>query len=358
MTKEPWRSASLPMADQPLPRLSLGQAKEVSASPCTTCSGAPCCTYLPLHRFRIEDIHQLDHALYVLNFDRIELGLHASGDWDVYYRAPCRFLDGERYLCRLHDTPAQPRVCRDFDPYGCWYRTHLANPSDDLLRIDRRRMEAIAARIELDDDRHIVAVPDWETLQRELPALEPMPAPTASVERDPVHDPVYERWRAEVLSPSPPATRPRRTYAQVRDPCTGCDAPCCKTLLFPHPVSTTAADLDYLRFCLGFPGLELGVSDGAWSLVVKTTCRHLADNRCSIFGRPERPMLCTYFDASHCAYRTQFGTPRPEGFVHLRLEELDALTSAVALDDTGRIVELPSAEQLRARIERGWLLAQ
>src|SRR5262245_49577712 len=133
MTKEPWRSVSLPMADRPLPRLSLGQAKEASTSPCTTCSGAPCCTYLPLHRFRIEDNNKSDHARYVLNFDRIELGLHASGDWDVYYRGPCRFLDGDRYLCRLIDTPAQPRVCRDFDPYGCWYRTHLAYPSDDLL---------------------------------------------------------------------------------------------------------------------------------------------------------------------------------------------------------------------------------
>ena len=38
-----------------------------------------------------------------------------------------------------------------------------------------------------------MAVPDWETLQRELPALEPMSAPAASVE----HEPVYDRWRAE-----------------------------------------------------------------------------------------------------------------------------------------------------------------
>src|SRR5262245_58129303 len=148
MAKEPWRSISLPLADRPPQRLSLDQAKE---SPCATCSGAPCCTYLPLHHFRIDNISQLDHAMYVLNFDRIELGLTASGDWGVYYRYPCRFLDRERYLCRLHDTPEQPRICVHYNPYSCWYKKHLAYPSDDFLRIDRRRMAFIASRVQFDE---------------------------------------------------------------------------------------------------------------------------------------------------------------------------------------------------------------
>jgi hypothetical protein len=52
MVKEPRRSITLPLADQPPRRLSLDQATE---STCARCSGAPCCTYLPLHHFRIDN---------------------------------------------------------------------------------------------------------------------------------------------------------------------------------------------------------------------------------------------------------------------------------------------------------------
>lgn len=352
MAKEPWRSISLPLADRPPARLSLDQAKE---SPCATCSGAPCCTYLPLHHFRIDNIGQLDHAMYVLNFDRIELGLNASGDWGVYYRYPCRFLDRERYLCKLHDTPEQPRICVHYDPYGCWYKKHVARPSDEFLRIDRHRLAFIASHIEFDEHRNIVAVPDWETLCRELPKIEPEPA------REPDdqigHDPVYDRWRTELLSPPPPTPPRHWSYARVQDPCSDCHAPCCKTLVFPHGVPATASNLDYLRFCLGFPGIEVGISDRTWSIVVKTTCRHLDGNRCSVYGCPERPMLCKYFDAMHCTYRTQFGVPRPDGFVRLRLDQFEAMASCLTFDANGQIVEMPSADQIRAEIEGRWRAA-
>jgi Fe-S-cluster containining protein len=306
---------------------------------------------LPLHHFRIDNIGQLDHAMYVLNFDRIELGLTASGDWGIYYRYPCRFLDRERHLCRLHDTLEQPRICVHYDPYACWYKKHVAYPSEEFLRIDRPRMAFIASRIEFDDDRNIVAVPDWETLCRELPKIEP----ESAFEPDDVvgHDPIYDQWRNEAVSLPPAPPRPR-SYAQVQDPCSGCSAACCKTLVFPHGMPATASSLDYLRFCLGFPGVEVGVSDRTWSLVVKTTCRHLEDNRCSIYGRPERPMLCKYFDAMHCTYRTEFGVPRPVGFMRLRLDDFDVMTSCFTFDGDGRIIEMPSTEQIRAKIEDRW----
>src|SRR5262245_9257075 len=82
------------------------------------------------------------------------------------------------------------------------------------------------------------------------------------------------------------------------------------------------------RFATVFwlPGVELGVTDAVWSLIVRTTCRHLKQDRCTIFGRPERPLVCKYYDAWKCTYRVHFGLPRPPGFVRVRLEEFGWLT--------------------------------
>src|SRR5262249_42050209 len=106
-----------------------------------------------------------------------------------------------------------------------------------------------------------------------------------------------------------------------------------------------------LRYMLGFPGIELGIADGAWSIVIKTRCRHLKDRRCSLYGAPERPALCVAYDATTCTYREQFGTPRPTGFVRVRLEEFETLAQSFGFDEGGRIVEGMRADKLRRFIE-------
>ena len=325
--------------------------REAKASPCLTCPTSPCCSYLPLHKFRITSLFELDHAVYLLGFDRIELGLASSGEWSAHYRHPCRFLSREDRGCTVHGTDAQPHICRRYNPYQCWYRRALADGSDDeFLRIDRRRMDVILERIVFGQDRQILEVPAWDTLTEafsELPIEDDgVMLAAATSEESPLPTP------AGAATESPTTAAPAFAFgdAALREPCTGCSAPCCGTLVFPQGVPTIASNLDYFRFSLGFPGVELGISDNSWTLVVRTNCRHLQDHRCAIYGTTERPLICSYYDEWTCTYRWQYGQSHPPGFVRVGLEAFDALVSTIQFDASGAVLGLPPVEVLAAHV--------
>ena len=114
--------------------LKFAQARQVY--PCDGCS-APCCSYLPLHTFNVSHMRELDHALYLLNFPRIELGINATGGWGVYYRYPCRFLDRDSALCTIYQSELRPSICTHYNPYSCWYKQALIpNVHESFVRID------------------------------------------------------------------------------------------------------------------------------------------------------------------------------------------------------------------------------
>lgn len=330
--------------------------REAQASPCMSCESSPCCTHVPLHTFQVRTLRDLDHAIYLLNFERIVLGLAPNGDWSVYYKYPCRFLDRsepKHYRCTIHGSAQQPQICINYSPYSCWYRPAL-NPGvgDGFLTIDRRRLEAILDKVGFDDQRNVIDTPDWPALMAmcaEIPLL-----PDA-FDAEPAGEPVFDGWLAAAATGLVEPPRRKKGYADFSDACSGCEAWCCKTLVFPHARPSGRKGLDYLQFVLGFPGLEVGVSDGGWSIIVRTRCRHLtADNRCGVYGQPERPGLCRYFDATGCSYVAQFGQVRPERFMRIRLEQFFWMVDALAFDADGGLVELPPTERLREIVEERW----
>jgi Fe-S-cluster containining protein len=284
---------------------------------------------------------ELDHAVYLLNFPHIVLGLTSSGEWGVYYRMPCRYLDLEEGLCTVHGTDDQPSICQHYNPYQCWYRRVLTvDTHDDFVLVDRRRLGWMLDRVAFDEERRIVEVPHWDEIVEAfalLPVAEDDPERSATN----VHD---TAWRAVLLSDTPPSQEPPLPDA---NPCGGCSAWCCTTLVFPTGTPTTASQIDYLRFALGFPGVELGVADGGWALVVRATCRHLEGGRCGVYGTDERPLLCSYYDAMKCTYRGQFGDPRPSDFVRVQLEHMGVLAGLFAFDQEGRAGALPTADLIR-----------
>lgn len=352
----PWNSIGESVVEAEERRLPF---QEALASPCATCQTSPCCTHLPLHSFRITNLIELDHALYVLNFDRIELGLAANGEWSIYYVYPCRYLDLDHFTCTVHEQPAQPRICGHYNPYHCWYkRVFTKSVSDEFLQIDLNRMEYIVSKIVFDEDRNIVEVPNWEILVQELAQIPPEPFSKNGV--TPASDllavPVLAEWQ-ELAVQHPngePVKTEGKSYDALQDPCTGCQAYCCKTLTFPQSQPGNASNLDYYQFCLGFPGIELGITDDSWSLVVRTTCRHLVDNRCSIFNEPKRPLICRYYDAWKCNYIVNFGQTRPPGYVRVNLEQFDALLEGFQFDNNGQVTQIPSTEWIRHNVEEKW----
>jgi len=323
-------------------------------SPCATCQTSPCCSHLPLHTFAVTNLIELDHARYLLNFDRIQLGLSASGDWSVYYVYPCRFLHRDNLSCTVHATPEQPRICAQYNPYNCWYkRTLTKTVSDEFLQIDRPRFEYILSQVQFDELRNVTSVPDWATMVEAMRDMTATPPPATT--DPPASDPPFEAWREAVLTGIEPRDPVEpMDYGALADPCTGCAAYCCETLVFPQAMPVNISSLDYYRFALGFPGVELGLAEDSWSLVVKTRCRHLEGTRCAIFGAPDRPLICRYFDAWKCTYRINFGLPRPAGFLRLRLEQWQSLTECFRFDQYGKIVEFPALADVRAHAEARW----
>ncbi len=328
---------------------------EAAQNPCSTCQDAPCCTYLPLGTIAMATLADLDHAVHLLDFPGIELGLTADGSWSTYWTVSCRHLVGGR--CQLHGTPEKPHICVQYNPYACWYRPALGDGGGtDYLRIDRERMQRVLPLVEFDEQRHIVAVPTWDELVdafADLPvaALADRPAPTPATGEH------VEVWQAIALGHRPAAARPLEVAdaALTRaDPCDGCGASCCTTLMFPVAAPQTAGALDHLRFTLGFPGTEVVVADGAWAIAVHSQCRHLEGNRCSLYGRPERPIACQYFDAWTCSFKAVFETDRPAYAARVRLEEFPALVSTYTFDELGVSSVIPSSDDVRAAIEATW----
>lgn len=349
-TATPWNSIaeSVPAERGALP-ITMSEARE---SPCATCSTAPCCTHLPLTTFQVTNLVELDHAAYLLNFDRIELGISANGEWSVYYTQPCRFLDRGTFGCTVHNTPQQPQICVHYNPYNCWYkRAFNTADSTEFVRLDQERFALLAAEIAFDEDRRIVSVPAWEEIVAMMAGhedrpKEPVPEPSTT-------DPMIERWLAGVTQPETAAAPPpeQRSFDDFRDACAGCDAYCCTTLVFPQSVPTHVSNFDYFRFVLGFPGVELVIGEQSWSVAVRTTCRYLDRGRCSIYGQPERPLLCKYYDATKCDYKPQFGVPRPDHVMRVRLEQYETLLAGLGFAEDGTLSGLPPFEALRASIE-------
>jgi Fe-S-cluster containining protein len=320
--------------------------------PCDSCS-APCCSYLPLHTFTISNIRELDHALYLLNFPRIELGLSATGEWGVYYRYPCRFLDRSEGACLIYGDESRPSICVHYSPYSCWYkRVVLPNVHETFLRIDKTRMDALVEQLTFDEDHNLVGIPDWATMHA---MFEKLPV-SETLDEEFVEDLFFEQWLYTAAYGTPKRANIELThsYTSLHNPCTDCGAHCCNYLIFPQPAPTTRVRLDYLQFVLGFPGIEVGVSDGDWVVIVQTRCQHLSDNCCSLFGKPERPQICTFYDAHGCQYIAQFGVPRPDDFMRIKLEQFYWLVEPMKFDRFGNVTYMPTTEELRRHVEVKW----
>jgi hypothetical protein len=375
----PWRSIREGTSALSTKSLSFAEANE---SPCSTCSTAPCCTHLPVHSFRVSTLADLSYAGYLLNFDRIRLGLKPSGEWSVYYAQPCRFLDLTTFGCTIHNTPQQPQVCVQYNPYACWYKGALvAEVNEHFVLVDRARLSFLQERVTFDELRNIVSFPEWNDILEAFKGLSDEPG--SVIEQTP-HDLVFEEWRQIVAeengieaSPMPVSeamianqsvsvklSPPRksgesedsnRTYESLGDPCTGCSAPCCDTLTFSHGLPATISTLDFFKFCLGFEGVELFITSESWWIAIKSRCRHFtSDGRCGVYGSPERPLQCKYADAWKCTTRVEFGQPRPVGGLRVRLEHYSALTECVAFDDVGLVTEIADTSLMRRHIENRW----
>lgn len=322
--------------------------RQALQSPCLTCTDSPCCKTLLLGTVELRTLLEVDHALYLLNFEGIYLTLGSTRDRAlVYLYQPCGHLDTGSGLCTVHSTPAQPSVCVSYKSHTCDYRWVFGEIDDPTAPVlDHARMSWLAERMVFDQERAVEDVPSMEEIAAafaDMP-LNRTPAPV------PPNDALSREWQAVTLSERRSA-RAESRYSfddpAVTDPCTGCAAWCCHTLRFPRDIPLDSSQLDFLRYMLGFPSVELSISEDRWSLLVHTTCRHLSGGRCALFGRPERPLECSAFDELQCSYRVEYGAPADEAPVRISLAEFPVLAQLIVFDQHGRVRGLPAADVVR-----------
>lgn len=329
--------------------------QKASESPCNTCSEAPCCHLLQLQQLSVNKLTDLDLIAYYLNFENITAALTKDGNWTIYYRYPCTYLNQEDYSCTIHNTPQQPNICIHYNPYNCFYKTaHLAKTQTGgaVIWMNRARMQHLMDLMLYDESRQLVQLPEDVDVFAELEAIPYQDPELVEVSEDPVRT----AWKKQIQAGEVPVPQPvNRTFEEIQNPCKGCAAHCCTNLLFVQGLPVNFSNLDYYKYCLGFPGVELGISDTQWTLIVKTKCRHLdADNQCGIYGQPERPLVCKYYDAGSCTYKVGFGQERPQGYMRVGYEEYNWLLETYRFDDAGNITVGWNTETLRQHIEELW----
>jgi hypothetical protein len=338
-----------------LPATGILSYREAIQSPCLSCKSSPCCTHLMLLKFQLEDLGDVDYLVYLAGFEGMLLGVDPSGLARVYLCQACAHLDQESGLCNVHATPAQPNICVHYNAHSCQYRHGMTvdlNPRQPLM--DARRTRWYVEHIGFDDDRKVARLPDWEEVISAFSRL-PLERDTAPV---PTEDAARGEWKRIALTAKPDAQRIVAEEYQdhvfgdpeVADPCSSCEAWCCKVLIFSRDTPENAQEFDFFRYCIGFPSVEVGVSDDGWAVIVRTTCRHLQDDSCSLYGKQERPLRCGYYDALKCVYRRHFGQPAPDDLVRVTRQDFPVLEASVIFDDSGQVRRVPTVELLRARI--------
>ena len=331
-----------------VPGLSWAEARQ---SPCMSCPQSYCCTHVPIHQFEVRKVVHVDLAGYLLNFEGVVLGLDDDYRVTVYLNQPCRHLDTDSGLCRVHGTDLQPGVCSHYPAHDCQARRRMADGNDpEEVLLDRARFDWLAAQLYFDDFRHLVAGPEWPATVEGLSAI-PLgrhPAP------NPPPDPALTEWQEVVLGRKAPTERGRAVSYRdpaVQNPCSVCAAYCCQVLVFNQVVPTTVADLDRIRYLLGFPSIELAVAEGDWSILVHTRCRHLDGARCGVYGQPERPLKCSAIPEIGCEYRPMLSDYDPDRQIRFTADTFPVLQNALAYGADGTVLAIPPIPMINRLVQ-------
>ena len=310
--------------------------KQASESPCFSCH-APCCKHLQVHYFTTTTYAELDQVNFFLNFENLAITLGTDGLWKVYYLQPCRFLDQENYGCTIHGQIEQTNVCTYYSPYDCFYKLKLTadgEPAKDLVWINRNRFEKLTSFLTFDDQRNIT---NWENYEEIFKLLKTIP----------YQKPAITTVKINNTKIAPLAGGGEKSFSELKSPCESCSAYCCEHLVFPIATPRQYADLDYIKYSLLFPGIQIGITNQQWTLIVKTKCKHLTDDKkCGLFGDVSRPIQCKYYDEGKCSYRKELGSTRPQGYLKADYNLFKIILNVYQFNESGTISFSPDTESL------------
>jgi hypothetical protein len=303
---------------------------------------------------------ELDFIQYALGFDGIEAGIHSQGQWVLNLRRKCRHLL-PNFRCELHGTPEKPLVCRSYDEHKCLYRSaFLGDTKAEYLRLDIRRFRALRSLVRFDSEGRVASVPDRDTLfsailqadaEADITPAWPPPEPPRKRLLGNV------RWNAAAGYPEarlPEGTDSLSTWQEAAEsPCQRCATPCCQVIIFEFGNPTTLSSVDFMEYMLGFEGVELALTPSGWKTLVNSTCRYFDGELllCKLFGQPERPLICSSYDAYKCAYRSWLMEPQRTPFIRVDHDAFQIVRRHLPLNAQGEVITGLSVDQLRTILD-------
>ncbi|MBN2658167.1 MAG: hypothetical protein JXR86_13995 [Spirochaetales bacterium] len=297
-----------------------------SDSPCSRCSGSPCCSNLPLAPLRLSSRKDFVDLLLLSTYGDIFPGLKPSGEWTVYLKRACGFLQSDEGKCAIHGGQDQSMICKSYDSHNCWY-IDAFNPHRYTTMIPF----STSMLIQLEKDYQLIKhrfdrEPDWDELCRD--AFE------------------YRRHTIELPSePFSPLAESRLPFKKSRGD---------EYLFFqPYEKPSDIKHFELMSFRLGFPGVYLAVSDTSWAYLVKAkqNTAYLNLVRDEYFPGLAHKDSSFSFDSYRETYTPHSGIG--DQWVILRKKDLPLLKSLTEFGPSGQLRRLPAVSALVKALETG-----
>jgi len=152
-------------------------------------------------------------------------------------------------------------------------------------------------------------------------------------------------------------TKKLSTFEEFNEnyPCEECSAPCCRYLIIPHKSPSTWMDLDFIRYMLNFPDINVTVSKaGEWGILIHQDCLNFdeKDQKCKVHNTSTQPKTCSYFNPYQCNYRLNLDAKEPNSIYILDREKFMHWVKYVKFSENGVIVDGPSFEKSKEILKK------
>jgi hypothetical protein len=131
-------------------------------------------------------------------------------------------------------------------------------------------------------------------------------------------------------------------------PCEVCSAPCCRYLLIPHKAPTNWMEIDFIRYVLNFPKINVTVTKkGGWGILIEQDCIHFdpKNQNCRVHNTSTQPKTCVYFNPYQCNYRLNIESKNPNVLYTLSRDSFEYWVQFIKFNEDGSIFEAPSFEK-------------
>jgi Fe-S-cluster containining protein len=247
------------------------------------------------------------------------LVLKQSGEWTIYLQRDCNFLDKTTGKCSIHGAPVQSMICKSYDAHRCWYVNAFSTEEfSTAISFNTDMLIWFEKRYKLIENNFVLDI-DWDELCRAAyeykkniidikpPTIEAWTSLTLS----------FKNSRADHLLFLPPYNRPKNIN-----------------------------HYELISFRLGFPGIQLAITDTCWAFMVQTSFNRKYLN---LIQQEYYPAIGHKDGAYSFDSMMREHSPFSEAgnqWIILQRSDLETLKNLTIFDAAGRVLKTPSSSDI------------